>query len=158
MSCLVPLGSEIQEFIMVNFAFGIILLMAQLSATAGGQLPDVLSADYSSDSLVAGQTGEVVVSLNVMDGYKINHTPPMTLKLEAIPGLALAQTSIVSPALDPDSTDVYYVDVPDFKVGVSAARAGGYEVPGELVYFFCSTADGFCARHTLDVMVPVIAE
>jgi hypothetical protein len=143
---------------MVNLAFGIILLAAQLTAT-GGRLPDVIDAEYSGEHVVVGQDGEVVVSLNIMEGYKINHNPPMQLKLESVSGLTLAATSFVSPPLDTDDPlDVYYEDVPDFTVGVIAARAGTYKVPGELVYFFCSTADGFCARHTLDVMVPVVAE
>ena len=143
---------------MVNLAFGIILLAAQLTAI-GGQLPDVIDAEYSGEDVVVGQNGEIVVSLNVMDGYKINHNPPMQLKLESVSGVTLAETNFVSPPLDTDDPlDVYYDDVPNFNVGVIAARAGTYEVPGELVYFFCSMADGFCARHTLDVKVPIIAE
>lgn len=142
---------------MMNFAFGSIFAMAQL-VSAGGALPQVVEAGYSSQSVAAGQIGEVVLSLEVRDGYLINHTPPMQLKLQAVDGLTLSETSMVSPSLDPDSTDVYYVNVPDFNVGVRAARPGVYEVPGELVYFFCSKADGFCARQTLDVSVPFVAE
>ena len=143
---------------MVNLAFGIILLAAQLAAT-GGQLPDVIDAEFSGENVVVGQNGEIVVSLNVMDGYKINHMPPMQLNLESVAGVTLAETSFVSPPLDTDDPlDVYYADVPNFNVRVVAERAGAFEVPGELVYFFCSISDGFCARHTLDVKVPVIAE
>jgi hypothetical protein len=142
---------------MVNFAFGLLFAMTQLIAS-GGALPQVVEVDYSGDSVAAGQSGEVVVTLNVRDGYLINHTPPMQLKLESVAGVTLAETSFVSEALDPDSSDVYYVTVPDFKVAVTAQRAGAYAIPGELVYFFCSTADGFCARQTLDINVPVVAE
>jgi len=143
---------------MVNLALGIILFAAQLAAT-GGQLPDVIDAEYSGGNVIVGEAGEVVVSLTVMDGYKINHMPPMQLNLESVSGVTLAETKFVSPPLDTDDPlDVYYDDVPNFNVRVIAERAGAYEVPGELVYFFCSIADGFCARHTLDVRVPVIAE
>ena len=143
---------------MVNLAFGIIFLAAQLTA-AGGQLPDVIDAEYSGEKVVVGQDGEIVVSLNVMEGYKINHMPPMQLNLESVSGVTLAETRFVSPPLDTDDPlDVYYDEVPNFNVRVVAQRAGSYEVPGELVYFFCSISDGFCARHTLDVKIPVIAE
>ena len=121
-------------------------------------MPQVVEADYSSDNVISGQAGEVALLLDVRDGYLINHTPPMQLNLEPVSGLTLSETRLVSPSLDPDSTDVYYVNVPDFTIGVQAARAGAYEIPGELVYFFCSKADGFCARQTLDVSVPVVAE
>ena len=142
---------------MMNFAFGFVFAMTQL-VSAGGGLPQVVEADYSSGNVIAGQAGQVAVSLDVRDGYLINHTPPMQLNLEPVNGLTLSETRMVSPSLDPDSTDVYYVNVPDFTIGVQAARPGAYEVPGELVYFFCSKADGFCARQTLDVNVPVVAE
>jgi hypothetical protein len=82
----------------------------------------------------------------------------MQLELESVPGLKFAETNLVSPPLDPESKDVYYVNVPDFNMRLEAARPGSYEVPGELVYFFCSKADGFCARQTLDIRVPIVAE
>ena len=44
------------------------------------------------------------------------------------------------------------------KVPVTAAKAGKYEVPGKLKYFFCSKADGFCSFQVLDVKIPVTAE
>jgi hypothetical protein len=142
---------------MVNFAFGFILMMGQLIGV-GGALPQVVEAEYPDHTVSVGKAAEVVLSINVQDGYLINHTPPMQLKLEATSGVTLAESSMTSPGLDPDSTDVYYVNIPDFKINLQAARPGAYEVPGELVYFFCSKADGFCARQTLNVRVPVLAE
>lgn len=148
---------------MVYFAFGLkpafgLLFAAMQLVGLGGALPQVVEADYSREPVVAGREGEVVVSFQVRDGYLINHTPPMQLKLEPVVGLTLAEASMISDPLDPDSTDVYYVNVPDFTVEVRSERPGAWEVPGELVYFFCSKADGFCARQTLEVRVPVVAE
>ncbi len=142
---------------MVHSALVWLYVMAQLVGGAGG-LPQVVEADYSGGSMAAGEAGEVVLSLDVREGYLINHTPPMQLKLESVAGLTLDEAEFVSDAHDPDSTDVYYVNVPDFRVRVTADRAGAYDVPGELVYFVCSMADGFCARQTLDVSLPVVAE
>ena len=143
---------------MTNLLLGALLLGAQLVATGPGALPQVVQAEYSSTGIQVGQEAEVRVALDVRDGYLINHTPPMQLKLEPVSGLSFAESTLTSPALDPESTDVYYVNVPEFRIGVTAARPGRYTVPGELVYFFCSTADGFCARQTLDVAVPVVAD
>lgn len=142
---------------MTNLFLGALMLSAQLVATSPGTLPQVVRAEYPSGEIRVGQEAEIQVALAVREGYLINHTPPMQLKLEPVAGLSLAESTLTSPSLDPDSTDVYYVHVPEFTVGVTAARPGTYTVPGELVYFFCSQADGFCARQTLDVAVPVAA-
>jgi hypothetical protein len=56
---------------------------------------------------------------------------------------------------DPKSKDEYYVDLPVLKVAVSGSKAGKYEIPGKLTYFFCSKTDGFCSRQVIDVKVPV---
>lgn len=143
---------------MAGFFLGAILAGAQLVASGTGALPQVLTADSAPSEVAAGKSSEVTISLNVRDGYLINHTPPMQLKLESVPGLKLEELTITSPALDPDSTDVYYVNVPDFTIGVTAENTGTYTVPGEVVYFFCSKADGFCARQTLDVALHVVSE
>lgn len=139
---------------MVNFAVGIILLLAQLSGP-GAALPQVMEPAYSEKSIPAGEKGEVKVSFVVKEGYVINRIPPIQLKLEAVEGLTLAETSLVAPSEDPKSTDEYYVDVPTFDVVVEASEAGAYEIPATLVYFFCSKADGFCSRQVVDTVVPV---
>ena len=103
----------------------------------------------------AREKGEVKVSFDVKEGYVINRIPPIQLKLEAVEGLTLTETNLVSPSQDPKSTDEYYVDVPTFDVVVEASTAGTYEIPATLVYFFCSKADGFCSRQVVDTAVPV---
>ncbi len=139
---------------MVNFAAGIILLLAQLSGPGAG-LPQVMEPAYSETAIPAGEKGEVKVSFDVREGYVINRIPPIQLKLEGIEGLTLKDTSLVSSSEDPKSKDEYYVDVPTFDVVVEAAEAGTYEIPATLVYFFCSQADGFCSRQVVDTAVPV---
>jgi len=142
---------------MVNFGFGIILVLFQLVSLGGG-LPQVMAANYSDAAVEAGASGEVVVSFGVLDGYVINRMPPIQLKLQPVYGLTHDAANLVSPSEDPQSDDEYYVDVPTFIVEVEAAAAGEYEIPGELVYFFCSKSDGFCSRQIVDVVVPVMAE
>jgi len=106
----------------------------------------------------AGQPGEVTVSFNLLKGYAINHKPPISLKLTKVSGVTLAKTDFATPTEDPKSKDEYYVDLPSIKVPVTAAKAGKYDIPGKLTYFFCSKTDGFCSRQVLDVKIPVVVQ
>ena len=142
---------------MLNFVFGFMLL-SQLQLAGGIELPQIVEPKYSGRAVKAGSTATVEVSLAVRDGFLINRIPQMQLVLEPVDGVALAETTLLSPTEDPKSTDSYYVDVPGFTVSLRAARTGTFEIPGELVYFFCSKADGYCARQTADVKIPVRAE
>ncbi len=140
---------------MLTTILGMMLLFSQLSAPGGG-LPQVMTPDYKPAApLAAGRKGSVIVSFNLMKGYAINKTPPVSLKLTPVPGLKLDKTDFVSDPNDPKSKDEYYVDLPTLKVPVTASKAGRYEIPGKLVYFFCSKADGFCSRQVVDVKVPL---
>jgi hypothetical protein len=141
---------------MVNVAVGIILVLAQLSGP-GASLPQVMEPSYSTEAVAAGR-GEVTVSFDVKKGYVINRVPSIQLKLDAIDGLTLRETNMASSPDDPKSTDEYYVDVPTFSLAVESAESGQYEIPGKLVYFFCSKADGFCSRQVLDVKIPLTVE
>jgi hypothetical protein len=142
---------------MSKLVFGV-LLVAQLSGP-GASLPQILTPEYmSSMPLKAGKPGEVTVSFNLRQGYAINRTPPISLKLTATPGVSLKKTNFTTSSDDPKSKDEYYVDLPTVKVPVTAPTRGRYEIPGQLVYFFCSKADGFCSRQVLDVKVPVTVE
>ena len=143
---------------MLKLVLGITLMFAQLSG-AGSSLPEVLTQEARPVSPMAvGKKSDVVLSFNLMKGYAINRTPPMNLKLTAVEGVKLEKSEFSSPAEDPKSKDEYYVDLPSFKIPVTGTKAGKYEIPGKLVYFFCSKADGFCARSVLDVKVPVTVQ
>ena len=139
---------------MVNLAAATIVMMAQLIGLGAG-LPQIMEPQYSTQAVEAGQEGAVTVSFDVIDGYLINRVPSIQLKLETVDGIELAASSMTSPEDDPKSEDVYYVDIPEFEVSLNAAKAGEYSIPGTLVYFFCSKADGFCSRQIVDVQVPV---
>src|SRR5438105_3338729 len=142
----------------MKFILGLMLVFAQL-APPGGGLPQVLTPDYKpSTPIVAGKKGEVAVSFNLTKGFAINRTPPVSLKLTAVPGVKLEKLEFTSSPNDPKSKDEYYVDLPVLKVPFVAAKAGKYEIPGKLIYFFCSKTDGFCSRQVIDVKVPVTAQ
>lgn len=142
---------------MLSFLLGIVVL-SQLQLTGTIELPQIIEPHYSGATVSAGTSGLVEVSLEVREGFVINRVPQMQLNLESVRGLTLAETELRSPTEDPKSTDSYYVDVPPFTVSVRAARAGNFEIPGELVYFFCNKADGYCSRQSIEVKIPVRAE
>jgi hypothetical protein len=133
------------------------LLLAQLTGIGSG-LPQVLTPAYKSATpIAAGKKNEVTVSFSLTKGFAINRTPPISLKLTAVPGIKLDKMEFSSSSDDPKSKDEYYVDLPSLKVPVTVAKAGKYEIPGKLIYFFCSKTDGFCSRQVIDVKVPVAA-
>lgn len=144
---------------MLKLAVGAILFMAQLNGLGGGDLPQVLHPDYKSAAPVkAGKKSGVTVSFNLEKGFVINRNPPISLKLTAISGMTLEKTDFTTSSEDPKSKDEYYADLPTINVPVTARKAGKYEIPGKLVYFFCSKAGGFCSRQTLDVKIPVTVQ
>jgi len=140
---------------MLNLALSALFVFAQLSGP-GGALPQILRPDFkTSPALQAGKRGDLTVSFTAVKGYAIDRTLPLTLKLTTVPGITLAKTDLAASGNDPKAKDQYYVDLPTISVGVTAAKAGKYEVPGKLKYFFCNKADGFCSFQVLDVKIPL---
>jgi hypothetical protein len=143
---------------MLKLVLGAILVAAQLSGP-GGALPQILHPDFKTAAPVkAGKRAEVTVSFSATKGYSVDRTLPLTLKLTAVPGVTLAKADLAASPNDPKAKDQYYVDLPTIKVAVTADKAGKFEVPGKLKYFFCSKADGFCSFQVLDVKIPITAE
>ena len=98
------------------------------------------------------------MSFKVINGYMINRDPKVSLAVTPVAGVTLEKKAIEASPVDPKSKDEYYVDLPTLKVGVTAAKPGKYELPGKLTYFFCNKADGFCAKQTVDVKIPLLVE
>jgi hypothetical protein len=135
-----------------------LLLMAQLVAP-NITIPQVMSAKFTSASPIkAGRKANVTVNFILHSGYKINREPTITLDVTPVTGVTLASKSIEASPVDKKATDEYYVDLPTMSVGVTAAKPGKYELPGKLTYFFCSKSDGFCAKQTVDVKIPLQVE
>jgi hypothetical protein len=135
-----------------------LLVMVQLVAP-NITLPQIMSAKFTAASPVkAGRKANVTVSFILRNGYKINRDPTITLDITPVAGVTLEAKSIEASSVDKKSTDEYYVDLPTMNVGVTAAKAGKYELPGKLTYFFCSKSDGYCARQIVDVKIPLQVE
>jgi len=143
---------------MMRLALGVMFFVSQLTGP-GSALPQILHPDFKPTvPLKAGKRGEVTVSFTVVKGYAIDRTLPLTLKLTAVPGVALTKSDLAASGNDPKAKDQYFVDLPTIKVPVTAAKAGKYEVPGKLKYFFCNKADGFCSFQVLDLKIPLNVE
>jgi hypothetical protein len=143
---------------MLNLVLGLMFAVSQLSG-AGGSLPQILHPDFKPASpLKAGKRFEVTVSFTAAKGYSIDRTLPLTLKLTAVPGVAFEKADLAADGKDPKAKDNYYVDLPTIRVPVTVSKAGKYEVPGKLKYFFCSKTDGFCSFQILDVKIPFTVE
>jgi hypothetical protein len=137
---------------------GVMFLVSQLTGP-GSALPQILHPDFKPTvPLKAGKRGEVTVFFTALKGYAIDRTLPLTLKLTTVPGVALAKSDLAASGNDPKAKDQYFVDLPTIKVPVTAAKAGKYEVPGKLKYFFCNKADGFCSFQVLDLKIPLNVE
>jgi hypothetical protein len=134
------------------------LLAPQLQLSGTIELPKIIQPEYSEAVVATGGPASVSVTLKVRKGFVINRTPQMQLNLDTVDGLTLPETHFLSPTEDPKSSDSYYVDVPAFRVSLRADRPGNFEIPGELVYFFCNKADGYCSRQSIEVSIPVRAE
>jgi hypothetical protein len=143
---------------MLKFMFAAMLMAGQLSGP-GGALPQILHPDFKpATPIKAGKRGEVVVSFTSVKGYAVDRMLPFTLKLTPVAGVNLEKTEVAASGKDPKAKDNYYVNLPTLRLGLVAAKAGKYEIPGKLKYFFCNKADGFCSTQTVDVKVPVDAE
>ena len=144
---------------MVRLALGVFVVLSQLVAQSGNDLPQVMSLDLKTVAVAkAGKKSDVTVTFSLVKGFVINRTPPINLKLTETPGVKIDQLSFNTSPDDPKSKDEYYVDLPKIKVPVTAAKAGKYEINGKLTYFFCSKADGFCSRQIYDVKIPLQVE
>jgi hypothetical protein len=140
---------------MLTSIFSALLVVSQLTGP-GGALPQILTPDFRATTpLKAGKRGEVTVAFKVRNGYAIDRTLPLTLKLTSIGGVSVPGEDIAASGKDPKAKDQYYVDLPTLKVPITAAKAGKYEVPGKLKYFFCNKADGFCSYQIVDVKIPL---
>ena len=138
---------------MLKLAFGLMFVISQLSGP-GGALPQILYPDFKA-ALKAGRRGELTVSFTALKGYAVDRTLPLTLKLTPVADVTFSKTDFAASGNDPKAKDQYYVDLPIIKVPVTAAKAGKYEIPGKLKYFFCNKTDGFCSFQVLDVKIPL---
>src|SRR5262249_28943646 len=89
------------EIPMMRLALGLMFFVSQLTGP-GSALPQILHPDFKPTvPLKAGKRGEVTVSFTAVKGYAIDRTLPLTLKLTAVPGVALSKSDLAASGNDP---------------------------------------------------------
>jgi hypothetical protein len=119
-----------------------------------------LEVNQSPEALAAGERGELKVQVVVPEGIALNRYPGITLSIEDAAGLELGSESafvgVKKPIDDPDEFQFETIDPLRFDVSAPAGVGGGErKMSGTLQFFYCRKKDGFCARATQKVSVPV---
>jgi len=108
-----------------------------------------------------GAEAKVTLRLSPAEGIKINRYPQIKLKVPASAGLVDAAEVAVGNTSPPPPERIetnYYktVDPVELNLRVDAkAPAGEHRIPGQLSYFYCVAASGFCAPAKVPVTIPL---
>jgi hypothetical protein len=142
-----------------------LILMLGLACLAAANRPPAEPAKI--EVAVAPKTvdpgGEARVTLRVVpkDGVKINRYPKIKLTVQEVEGLVLpAEATLGNPKPPPvDDPESNYFDKPeplelDLQVSPSAP-SGRRKIEGQVKYFYCVAASGFCAPAKAEVKIPV---
>jgi len=147
------------------FAVGVLVVAAAVSAAwSAPKIPAVpaeIDISVAPDGLSAGATAQVTVRLDPIEGIKINRYPKIKLKIPEQPGLTSGGTAEIGNDAPPppDKMDSNYYEIVDpvslDLVLEAGAEKGNHKLTGELKYFFCVAASGFCAPKKVSVSVPI---
>jgi len=125
------------------------------------EMPATIDVAVAPTAVSAGESAHVTVQLEPIDGVQINRYPRITLKLAGRDGLAADAEVMVgnSAPPEPGKMDANYFDRVDplnLEIVTDAgAPAGTHTLNGELTYFYCVKASGFCAPKKTSVAIPL---
>jgi hypothetical protein len=135
-------------------------------ALAGGApkppaMPAKIEVDVAPEEVAPGGRAQVTVKLEPIAGVRINRYPQITLKVAARDGLVRAGEVTVGnttpPPPDKMSTN-YFETVDPLKLDLDldeSAPPGSHKVAGQLIYYYCVKASGFCAPKKTSVEIPI---
>jgi hypothetical protein len=140
-----------------------VLLVSSGLAGAGGppRKPARVDVAVAPASLAAGATATVTVKVVPAEGVKINRYPKIQLKVPEVASVvAAAEASIGNAAPPPadDMTSNYFKEPEPLRLDLQlspVASRGSHEVRGELKYFYCVAASGFCAPAKTEIKIPL---
>lgn len=102
----------------------------------------------STSAVAVGQAGKLSLAILPKAPWHVDPRAPLSIKLEAPAGLALAKTQLGrKDALEPKA------EVPRFEVPFTASAPGRQEAKAQLKFFLCR--DTICAQQTKTVAVAV---
>jgi hypothetical protein len=126
--------------------------------------PAKLDLTVSPKTAAAGDEVEVTLRLRPKPGIKVNRYPRITLKVAAVEGLVGAGQASVGndEPPPPDKLETNYfktVDPVVLRLTLDAAASSGeHVVSGDVKYFYCVAASGFCAPKKVTVQIPVTVQ
>jgi hypothetical protein len=147
-------------------ALGFVTVLALAVSLAGVKPPEKpaeIAIGVSPERVAPGGTAEVTLTLEPIDGVKINRYPKIKLRVpahEVLAGEAEAAIGNDKPPPPGQKTN-YWDEVDPLKLTLTLAEAappGSHEVQGKLVYYFCVPASGFCAPKRVPVTIPIVIE
>ena len=132
-----------------------------LAAPKPPAVPAELKVTVDPSEVAPGDSVRVTVRLAPIDGVQVNRYPQITLKVPARDGVVSATETTVGSSSPPapGQLDANYFDTVDpleFDLQVeSSAPSGKHTLSGNLTYFYCVKASGFCAPKKTTVEIPL---
>lgn len=137
-------------------------LPAWAAGPSGNEPPVNVEVAVSPEAVGAGAEASVVVKIETKPGIKMNKYPKIKLQIPAVPGLTEgAEQSLGNPGPPPaDKMETNY-----FKGGIDPIKVtlrldpqagkGRHDIHGQLSYFYCVAASGYCAPAKAELTIPV---
>lgn len=150
----------------VKLLVGVVVLGTVVATLASALAPAVpkeparVEVTISPSTVAAGEEARVVVRLTPAAGVKINRYPKIKLKVPGQAGLVEAAEVAIgnSAPPPPDQIEKNYfktVDPVELKFRVEpGAPVGEHRIAGQLSYYYCVAASGFCAPARVPVSIP----
>jgi hypothetical protein len=146
--------------------FGLVpLALAVCAATVFAESPPREPARVdvvpSSRAVAPGEGVEITLRVVPGDGVKINRYPKIKVRVPAVDGLtdeAVAEHGNPKPPPPDDMSSNYFGEPEPIRMTIpvsASARPGDHEVSGEIRYFYCVAASGFCAPASARVTIPL---
>jgi len=146
---------------------GIVALVSLSGLHGAGPIPpksppkEPARVELSVSPASPGGEARVTVRLQPAEGIKINRYPKIKLKVPGKPGLVDAAEAAVGSTAPPPPERIeanYFKTVDPVELTLvvdSRAPAGEHKLPGQLSYFYCVAASGFCAPAKIPVTIPL---
>ena len=130
-------------------------------APGPGDQPATIRIAVAPEAVAPGGTARVTLTLEPVEGVKINRYPKVRFSVPARPGLVpAAETALGNDTPPPmDQTAGNYFDAIDpltLELALDrGATHGTHEIEGQLVFYYCVAKSGFCAPKKTPVKIPL---
>jgi len=134
--------------------FGLALALALVAAALAVVPGDKLVVVPRVDALDGGH-GKLTLTFRPDARYDFNRTPPLTVEVEPVPGVRWEQTRQVARDGKPSSGSQYFGQILPVEFKFVRERSVAVEARVKVTYFYCSKKDGYCARESKTLVVPL---